>query len=270
VEVDQSRFDNAIMLRDSGRLEDAILEFHAMVEEARDSNEKASLMINEVRCYANLWRLTDAELILTEIDELAPNDIGVRINVDYGAACVTEQRAQYEKALLRYEGILQEYVQFLRAPEYRHIYEDTQQRKAVVLVYFGRYGEALPILKEATSFSTLTVEGRQKVHLYLGICYSEVHEVRLAKEELLRTIAFALKNDNEADARYRAASLYVQDGAFAQAKLQFESILETHPGGILNVTPKYIYEQLSRICHYLGEKDAAKRYAKLAQASPLQ
>jgi hypothetical protein len=99
------------------------------------------------------------------------------------------------------------------------------------------------------------------------VCYAELHEEDAAKEELLRAIRFGLKNDAEVEPRYRVGVLYFVDGGFAQAKRQLESILETHLEGTKATPSKLIYYQLSRVCHYLGEKENARRYTKLAQDS---
>jgi len=242
-------------------------EFRLMAEEAGNPNEKASLMINEVRCYCSLGRLGDAERTLGEIRDLAVDDVVVRVNVDFGAASLAAQRGDMKNALVRYEAILQEYVQLLSTSEYRDLYEDIQQRRAFALANLDRYAESLSVLREATSFRTLTAEDHQQIHLYLGICYGELRESALAKDELLRAIDFGLKNDVEAQARYRAGILYFSAGAFAQAKYQLQTILEDRQGDIPNLPRGYIYEQLSRTCHYLGEEENARRYMKMAQRS---
>ena len=267
--MDQARFDRARALRESGRVEHALEEFHSMAVESDDANEEAALMINEVRCYSMLGRVSDADHVLENIQELAPDDIIVRANVDFSAACVAAQKGEHGKALLRFEGMLEDYVDLLKTPEYRDLCEEIQQRRAFSLTHLGRYGEALPLLKEASSFSTLRADVQQQVHLYLGICYAALHEDRLAKEAFLSAIEFDLKNKIEAEARYRVGVLYFLTGGFAQAKHQLEVILQTYRDEVPNVPRKYVYQQLSRACHYLGEKENEKRYAKLAENSSL-
>jgi hypothetical protein len=63
--------------------------------------------------------------------------------------------------------------------------------------------------------------------------------------------------------------LYFLTGGFAQAKHQLEFILQTYQDEVPNVPRKYVYQQLTRVCHYLGEKEDEKRYGKLADKTPL-
>ena len=259
------RFDDANALWDSGRIEEAIREFHAMAMESHDVNEKCGLMLNEVRCYADLGRLADSERVLGQIRQLVPDDSDVCFGVDFGAACVTAQGGNHDNAVLQYERILKEYACLLEAPEYRYYYEEIQRRKGLCLAFLGRYSEAIPVLREASSFSGLVPAIGQEVNLYLGICYAELHENNLAKEQFLHAIEFGLKNGVEAEARYRAAILYFAEGGFAQTKYQLESIVRTSREEIRNVPRKYIYVLLSRACWHLGEEENAKRYAKLAE-----
>jgi tetratricopeptide (TPR) repeat protein len=267
--MDQARFDNAVALRKSGRILDAIQEFQAMQEETTDANEKSALMLNEVRCYAELGQVLDAERMLRRIREVVPDDLEARFNVDFMAACVEAQGGHYEQAVRQFQTQLEEYVGLLQTPDYRDFYEDVQQRRALCLTHLHRYGEALPILKEASSsFTTLKAEDQQEVHLNLGICYAELQEDRLAKEEFLRAIGSGLNNGVEARARYNLGVVSFREGGFAQAKHQLEWLLQNYPQEeIPNVPRKYVYLQLSRTYHYLGDKENAKRYKKLAESS---
>jgi tetratricopeptide (TPR) repeat protein len=257
--------DNAVALWKSGRLEDAIHEFDALAEASSDVNEKSALMISEARCYADLGRLAEAERTLEKIRKLAPDETEMRFLVDFWTACVAGLRAQYGEAVLCFQQTLEEYADLLKTAEYRDLYEEIQQRKAFCLVHLTRYGEAITILSEASSFATLSQGARQEVHLNLGTCYAQLHEHQPAKDEFLRVIEFGLKNSIEAQARYSLGVVYFLDGGFAQAKYQLETFLQDYQQDIPNVSRKNVYYQLSRVYHYLGEKENAKRYEKLAK-----
>lgn len=265
--MDQPRFESAVALRDAGRAEDAIGEFRSMAAEASDPNEKAAMMLNEVRCYCNLSRLNEAERVLKEIRKLEPDDIVALLNADFAAACLEALRGKHEKALFKFDHILQEYVGLLQTSEYHDLCEDIRQRRACALADLIRHSEAVPLLKEAASFESLTAGQKQRIHLYLGRCYYALAEIDPAKEEFLRVIDFGLKNELEVQAQYNVAILYFNVGAFARSKYQLEMILQTYQSDIPGVPRKDIYQQLSRTCHYLGEEDDAKRYLTMAQES---
>jgi tetratricopeptide (TPR) repeat protein len=268
--MNQVRFERTLSLRNSGRLLEAIREFHAMAEESGDSNEISSLMLNEARCYTELNCLADAERIFARIRELAPDNAEVRFNVDFAVACSKSQGGQHEKALIQFQALLADYVDILKTEDYREWYEDIQRRRALSMIHLGRYQDAVVLLKEASSsFRTLKTEDQQEVHLYLGICYAELDEDKPAKDEFLRAIQFGLKNDGEAQARYSLGVVSFRDGGFAQAKHQLEFLLQNYPQEIPNVSRKDVYQQLSRVYHYLGDKEKAERLKKLAENSSL-
>ena len=257
----QERFQQATALRDCGRLEEAISEFRALEDEWSLPDEKAAILINVHRCYCELGRLGEAKEILSEIRQLCPSDPTVCMIVEFGQACMEIQEDQSIQGLTRLEIMLDRYAEALANPEFRYLYEDIQQRRAFVLTTLGRYGESLHILREASNFLTLNVEDRQRIALYTGIAYSELRDGSgLAKEAFSRAIGHELRNDIEAQSRYRLALLNVNEGAYAQAKYQLEALLQMPESNVVSVSQKFIYEQLSIVCRYLGEMKDAQRY----------
>lgn len=71
--MDQPSFDDAVQLQKSGHLLEAIAAFRSLAAEHSDRNLKSGLMLNEVRCYADLGRLQEAENVLREIRQLPPD-----------------------------------------------------------------------------------------------------------------------------------------------------------------------------------------------------
>jgi tetratricopeptide (TPR) repeat protein len=265
--MNRAGFENAVALRDSGRIVDAIREFHRMAEESDNANEKAAILINEHECYCTLGRLKDASNVLVQIRGLHLSNNVVCLIVDYGEACMAIQTGELEQGFAKLNSVLHQHKEHLREAHFRYLYEGIQLRRAFVLTSLRKYNEAFPILKEVCFFETLKAEDRQQVHLSLGICNSDLGRDDAAKAEFLRAIDFGLKNEIEAQARYRAAIIYFTDGAFGQAKIQLELILQSHQDKIPDLPRRYVYEQLSRTCHYLGENENASRYAKLARDS---
>jgi tetratricopeptide (TPR) repeat protein len=264
--MNQTRFQNAIALRDSGQCENAIREFHTLESEVSSPDEKAALLINEHRCYCELGRLTEASRVIKTIRKLPLTDPDVRIIVDFGEACMHVQMGKLEVGLREFETILTSYPDLLQHSE-RDIYENIQIRRGVVLSNIGRHSEGRVILNEASVFTNLAAEEAQEVHFYLGVCHDELRESTLAKEEYLKAIAFDIDNDINAHAQYKVALIYFNTGAFAQARVHLEAILQAHGSDIPNLPIKYVYEQLSHVCRYLGEKGEATKYSKLASTS---
>jgi tetratricopeptide (TPR) repeat protein len=160
--------------------------------------------------------------------------------------------------------MLRENSELLKSDRLRYLYEDIHERRASAFVLLGRYSEALSLLRDATFFSFKNTDQKQRIHLHLGICYSELGENTLAQQEFLRVIDFGLGNALEAQARYRVAIVYFNIHAFVEAKSQLQAILQTFPSEVPDVPREFVYKLLSRTCHFLGEERNAQQYLKLA------
>jgi tetratricopeptide (TPR) repeat protein len=263
--MDQTRFENANKLWAAGRNEDAAREFHAMSEEADYPDEKGAILANEHKCYLQIGQLDKAGEVMRQIRSLPIQDNFVRMIIDIGDAFMTTQMGKLKEGIRKFETLLALNQEELRNPENRHLYEQIQERRGIALTNLSRYTEALPILKEAVSFTSDKVDP-QVAHFYIGACYQAISETAQAKEAFLRAINLGLSNDFEADAQYRLAILYFQTGAFAQAKHHLEAALQI-PEHSLNVQlRKNIYQQMSRVCHYLREFEEEQKYLKLTQS----
>ena len=264
--MDPARLENANELCEAGRTEEAALEFHAMAQETDDPDEKAATLANEHKCYCQLGQFDRANETMRIMRSLPVKDKFVRMIVDFGDASMVTQMGKLEEGALKFTRILEENQEQLGSPELRYLYEDIQERRAFALVGVDRHAEALPILKEAVSFTTDRADP-QLVHFYLGVCYSSASEPNLAKEELLRAIGLGLSDQFEASARYRLAMLYFMSRAFAQAKLHLEAALALQEGVTDVELRRFIYQGLSRTCHYLGEFQEEQKYLSLAKSS---
>ena len=232
-----------------------------MAEEVDDPDEKAGLLINEHKCYVQIGQLDKANAVMRQIHVQPVQDKFVRMIVDFGDACMTTQMGELEEGVRKFERVLESNEEELRCTDCRDLYEDIQERRAFALTSLGRYAEALPLLNEATSFTT-DKSDPQLVYFYLGICYQATSQPALAKEAFLRTIGFGLNDETEADARYRLGVLYFMSRAFAQAKHHLEAALRMPEHAISPQLRKHIYQQMARTCHYLGETQEEHRYSK--------
>ena len=264
--MDQTRFENANKLWMAGRNEDAARQFHAMAENAEYPDEKAGLLINEHKCYAQVGKLEKADEVMRQIRTLTVQDKFVRMIIDIGDAFVTSLVGKLEEGVSKFEKILQTYRDELRDPDNRGLYEELQERRGFELTSLGRYAEALPVLSEALSF-TSDKSDPQLVQFYLGICFQDTANPEPAKQSFLRAIGLGLSHDLEGHARYRLAILYYKDGALAQAKHHLEAALQLPQEAINPELRKDIYEQMSRVCHYLGQFEEEKKYSRLAHES---
>jgi tetratricopeptide (TPR) repeat protein len=163
---------------------------------------------------------------------------------------------------------LQDHPHISQDLRYRPLWEDIQRRRAFALVSVGRAEQALPLLKDAISFTFEDQKDEQLTHLYLGTCQYELGQYDLAKEQFIQVIRYGLNNDLEAEGRYRLAAVHWRQGALAQAKLRLEEVVSAFDTTMEpKVSRREIYALLSKTCRHLGENSEADRYSKLAKLS---
>ena len=237
--MDWSCYERVNQLQKSGRVEEAIQECDRLLTRAVDDDERASLLNGELICYAILGRMGEAR-----------------------------REGKFEEGISALAAMLQRYGGALKEERFRYLYEDIQCRRALALVGISRFAEALPILKEAVSFSFDQATDEQQTHFKLGVCCEETKDLEAAKREYLIAVGLNIKNDIEEQARWRLARLFYSDGALAQARKQLEVILQEVPDQNAVIPRKWVYQQLSMVSRYLGDKANAKIYMDLAKAAP--
>lgn len=265
--IDSARFEHVAALRNSGRIEDAIRESQIVLGETTDVNEKASILTGVHVFYCTLGRLQEARQTLDQLKQLEISHLGIRLNAEFCEPTFQIQEGRYEEGLSAFTAMLDRHSEAFNEPEHRYLYEDIQCRRALTLFGLSRSKEALPILREAVSFSFNQATDEQQVHFALGVCLEDANETEAAKQEFIRVVSCGLKNDVEERALYRLAILHYKTGALAQAKQQLETILRDFPSQSPAVPRKQVYEGLSRTYRYLGDKASEKLYMDLARKS---
>jgi tetratricopeptide (TPR) repeat protein len=265
--MDSVRLERIAELRNSGRLEEAIEESQILLAETTDANEKASLLTGIHVFYCALGRLVEARQTLVQLQQLEISDLGVRLNVEFCEPTLLIQEGRYEEGISAFAVMLDRHSQTLKEAQFRYLYEDIQCRRGLALFGLSRFREALPVLKEAISFSFDEAADDQRIHFALGVCLEDANDTEAAKQELIRVVEFGLKNDVEEKSLFRLAILHFKTGALAQARQQLEMILRDYPNESSAVPRKYVYEGLSQACRYLGDSASAKFYGDLAKGA---
>jgi tetratricopeptide (TPR) repeat protein len=247
--------------------EGVVRESQILLGETTDPSEQASLLIDGIAACQHLNRLGEARQILAKLKRLDIPDVEGRLNAEFCEPCILIQENKLEEGVALLAAMLQRHSEALMQPNLRYLYEDVQRRRAFVFVELNRFSEALPILREAISFSFEAAEEEQTVHFWLAVCLEESGETETAKRELNCVIGFGLRNDLEEHARYRLSRLCFMSGAYAQARQQLETILQDHPNGDFTVSRRYVYEALSRTYRQLGDIANAEHYKDLATRS---
>ncbi len=259
--MDTQRFEHAIALRDSGRVEEALAELTALIRVTRDPEEKASLFLNQARCYRLLERSSEGKQSLTSARRMAPKTQAL-LYIEFEDAVIRWHEGRQEESLKVLNRIQESYRQLLMSPEHRELYEQIVSSRGMLLTELRRHREAAKLLEESCSFDSRVIE-KEAVLRDLGLCYLELGDRERAKgifEECLREKEQGVY---ATAAHYYLGTIYFEQAAFAKAQLEFEACL---PGcETARIPADHIYAYLARTARHLGLKDEAERYNKLAK-----
>jgi tetratricopeptide (TPR) repeat protein len=265
--MDTAHFEHLARLGNAGRPEEAIRESQALLTQTNDPNEKASLLTGVHVFYCQLGRLKEARQALDQLKQLEISHLGIRLNAEFCEPTLLIQEGRYEEGLATFAAMLHRHSEAFKDAEHRYLYEDIQCRRALALFGLSRYKDALPILREAVSFSFNQATDEQQVHFALGVCLEDANDTEAAKQEFICAVGFGLKNDVEERTLWRLGILHYKAGALAQAKQQLETILRDFPSQSSAVPRKQVYEALSQTYRYLGDEANAELYKELARKS---
>ena len=155
--------------------------------------------------YFILGRFEEARGLVEELPRMDVSDRGLRLNFEFFDACLLIQWGKREEGAAAFASMVQRYQEMLKDPELRYHYEDIQYRRALALAELSRCAEALPILKEAVSFSFEKAEEEQRINFWLGLCLFDAKDAAPARQAFKRVMELGLRNEVEENARYRSA-----------------------------------------------------------------
>ena len=265
--MDLQRFQHAISLLDSGKLEEAASELHSMYEELLDvSHEEAGLMLlNEANCLGRLGRpLKECRALLDQASELLGQDATKRALVDSAEASFYMGYVERNpaKALEKFDRVLKQHAEILHDPKQNFLYGEIQLRRGLLLVEFKRFREAKPVMEEVLS---LDVEKNSDFYFDLGRCYTELKEWNLATPQLLKALDMGLSEDRVVRAHFYLGTIHYQQGAHGKALQEFEFC----EANLCNTTmpSRVLYKWLALTCRTIGRNESAQRYLQLAASA---
>jgi tetratricopeptide (TPR) repeat protein len=261
--VNRQRFEYALKLKQSGRLEEALREFHAVAESASDLKDKVIVLLNEVSCASILRRFDYARELLRQVANILPEDSQLEIELRLHEASILIDEGKYSDALQALDALLPDCMQ-LRNTEYSYIYEGLQVRRGYMLVHLGRYKEAYEQLREAVTFD-LQEADKELVTFYLGLCSYELNELETAKRYFKYVISSNLDADLVVRSHYYNGLALYRTGAMAWAKQEFEACEAKVAGS--SIPKAALYEMLAATSESLGQDREAARYKYLARQS---
>jgi tetratricopeptide (TPR) repeat protein len=259
--MDEQRFQRAISLRDSGRLEEAASELRSLVEDSSNAPdiERGLILLNEAICLSHMdGTFEKARRLLEEASPLLGRNRSMRALVDSTDASFYMGRDP-KKALQKFDSVSRKYADVLGLPEEIGLYGENQLRRGLLLVELKRYREARPVLEEVL---TLDVEKDSAFYFNLGICYLELRESELARQRLLQALGMGLPEDRIVKTHFYLGVVYFRTRAYGKALQEFEFCEANINKSTLPL--RGLYKWLALTCRNVGREESARKYSQLA------
>jgi tetratricopeptide (TPR) repeat protein len=259
--MDMERFQQAIALRDGGRVEEALRELAALTDSTPDPEEKASILGNQCTCLTILGRYEEARQRLALARRVAPRT-QMHLYLDFAEAYLLSQEGKWDKSLESLERLQRGYSALFQTPEHRGLYEQVQILRGGVLRVLTRFREARTVLEECLRYCLS--EGDERYVIYnLGVCYQNLGERALSKQSLVTALRKGLQGHDAVSAHYCLGTIYSAEKAYAKALLEFEWCLAHVEEG--QIPEAHICEWLASTARTLGMEEDAERYARLVK-----
>jgi tetratricopeptide (TPR) repeat protein len=199
--------------------------------------------------------LGSARTLFGDIDEASARGDLIEIHIDSA-----EER--WDRVLPALERLLKQYPEIRCLPQLQDVYEDVQTRRGMCLANIGRFSEALPLLEEATSFTTQPPPN--DIYRELGRCYISIGDYDRASEMLTKAISGGLEEAGLAAAHYDLGTLLMRKKAYARALQNLELAEKYSQSTNASATWKQgLYKAIAICFHELGMDREATEYYKL-------
>jgi len=232
--VDIQRFENTVAHLDSGEVEGALREFEKLADSESKREEKSSLLLNQVACLMRLGRLADARGRLSEAVQFWDSLYAGYFDL---SLCVAEGRAT--EAMSKLVDFLKRRQDLAQSGD-EDLCSDAAEKVGCLLFERRQFGDATQPFKEALVFSE-TPERRNRVCLYLAICYIQTNDLGAA-DRIFRDDLVVDRNDELwPTVQYQLGRLRFKMGDWAKARRAFEfSQLSTADEELRNNIPFWL------------------------------
>jgi tetratricopeptide (TPR) repeat protein len=264
--MDQERFDRAMALVDSGNVEKAITQLHALAERAEDPDEKFAATLKEASCLNSLRRFGEARAAVERARQIMRYE-EAKAYADNEEAFALWGERRYEDSLRLYNEVLSAFPRVLKVPEHRELYEMAQAQRGTVLATLGRAEEALPLLEEALTYS-IGDEMKGGVYCDLGYCFRIMNQPEKAKSAFEQALRLCTDPTVVLGSRYNLATIYAKEGAFGKALQELEWCEAHLADG--DLPRDYVYGSLVKVLRAAGRPAEAEEYLKLISPSRLK
>ena len=259
--MDTQRLQQAIALREADHVEEALKEISALTDLTTDPEEKASLLLNESRCYRLLGQFSKAWEQLSRAQGIATTT-ECSLYLYEEDAILHWHRGDRDRALAILNRLHKEHLQLLLRPEHHELYARVQSSRGMLLTELTRYREAKQLLEECLTFDPDLID-KVGVLRDLGVCFDQLKQAERAKGYFQEALQNGAQGSYAFDAHYYLGTIYYAERAYGKALMELKWCLDHIDQGQL--PKKHICEWLARTARTLGMKEDAERYDKVAK-----
>jgi tetratricopeptide (TPR) repeat protein len=244
-------FKEATALFHSGNHGQAAVLFHRTYEQAEDSLEKVSILLNESLCYTAMRDFGRAEAVLDIASHLLPSDHRWRARIEYAEAAIDDSRGHWEQSLAKMDSVLHKYRPSHDSPEEDDLYESLQISRGCLLAKLERCEDAVPTLNEALSFG----RDRDMLLYYLGQCKMKDGLWREAEAHFMEALQALIGKDLSGAIHYHLGQTYFNLAEYQRALNEFQACNSLAASQA--VPRKRLLEWMAAAHDHLGQYDEA-------------
>lgn len=219
-QMNEVTFAQAMQLRDLGQEPAAVELLRSMLIEASSAEDRISILLNLVTCYARLGDIEQSRALAEQACTIARENGNRQLSL-----CAEYLRAIGEfddaKQLELLENLQREYSDLLASPEQSAVGIELEQRIGVALTNLQRFDEAIPVLLRALSRPETD---HQRMHLFLALCRIQTGAV----DEGIAEYEHATAGDDEAiaaEANYALGVLAWNRRDYARSRTYFSEVV---------------------------------------------
>jgi len=259
--LDSSRIDRAIASGDAARIDAVIRDIDAQLGSSIDSSTAVGLLLNKAVLYERTGRFSEANAHVDLALAQQPGSRDVQFQCAYLKASIAHQQGQVAEAFEQHTSLLHKYADELASEQYRFVYQDIQQQRAIEAAHLLKADEAIPLFHEILNYD-LVPEERAVALANVGILYSKRHRYDSAAQYLSEACKMVLDKEWRGHAHFHLAIALTHLGELERAK---EELLYCERNSSeLGLNLKKIYAWRAAVSEKLGEQLESALYRGLA------
>jgi len=274
-EIDTQRFNEVYSRFEAGEYSRALQGLRDLAGGIVDPWDKTELLYHEAMFLLEMRKIAEARQRVADLNEAleslvkTPSDgdeydvrVSLPVMARHADLKVAIKEGKTLEALQLIEDLITRYPKQLSLPQFRTMFDEVKMLRGVILADAGRWKEAKPFLEDATPPEVW----RNFHRYYLGHCYYELGEYRLAREKLTDALDLGLPSSWEAKAHYILGLVEYGLSDMDAAKRHFELCVKSPGQKYLDIAE--IWEGLEMTSRALGLHAEAENYRRLRVDSP--